>query len=323
MTDILLLGEYLNEEEAETGESFTGKSGWLYGQLLAQVGIDIKSTARLSVLNLPGASEYTFTGDKASGIAPVLNKGKYIRKEFAQELEKTRAKIAKIAPSVIIAAGPLASWFTLGTYATKSIRGATAKSLQGPKVIVTHSPKEIFRDWTLRPIVLSDMAKALRESASPTLTRPAREIWINPTLDDLSTFHRKYIADADQLSIDIETASDQITCIGFAPSPAVALVVPFTCHNSTGNNYWATQADELAAWNWVRLWCEWPAVFQNGLYDVQFLWRRYGIAVPQMQDDTMLLHHAMQPEMNKGLGFLATIYSDESSWKFMRKTKHD
>ena len=36
------------------------------------------------------------------------------------------------------------------------------------------------------------------------------------------------------------------------------------------------------------------------------------------QDDTMLLHHALYPEMLKGLGFLGSIYSDEISWKQMR-----
>jgi len=36
----------------------------------------------------------------------------------------------------------------------------------------------------------------------------------------------------------------------------------------------------------------------------------------------MLLHHAMQPEMEKGLGFLGSLYTNEPSWKFMR-TDHD
>jgi len=76
----------------------------------------------------------------------------------------------------------------------------------------------------------------------------------------------------------------------------------------------------LTAWNYVRRWCQKPSVFQNGLYDIHFLWRRYGISVPNAIDDTMLMHHAFQPEMEKGLGFLASIYTDEQSWKFMRKT---
>jgi hypothetical protein len=32
-------------------------------------------------------------------------------------------------------------------------------------------------------------------------------------------------------------------------------------------------------------------------------------------DDTMLLHHALFPEMLKGLGFLGSIYADTPEWK--------
>jgi hypothetical protein len=38
-------------------------------------------------------------------------------------------------------------------------------------------------------------------------------------------------------------------------------------------------------------------------------------------EDTMLLHHAIQPESLKGLGFLGSIYSDERAWKGMNDRK--
>jgi hypothetical protein len=39
-------------------------------------------------------------------------------------------------------------------------------------------------------------------------------------------------------------------------------------------------------------------------------------------DDTMLLHHSLQPESLKGLGFLGSLYCDEGPWKHMR-AKHE
>lgn len=36
-------------------------------------------------------------------------------------------------------------------------------------------------------------------------------------------------------------------------------------------------------------------------------------------DDTMLLHHALQPEALKSLGYLGSIYTDEGNWKQMRE----
>jgi hypothetical protein len=49
------------------------------------------------------------------------------------------------------------------------------------------------------------------------------------------------------------------------------------------------------------------------------LWRTMGIPVPFASDDTMLLHHALQPELDKGLAFLGSIYTNEAAWKFQRK----
>ena len=43
-----------------------------------------------------------------------------------------------------------------------------------------------------------------------------------------------------------------------------------------------------------------------------------GITVPHAGEDTMLLHHSLQTEMEKGLGFFGATYTDEPSWKFMR-----
>jgi len=62
-----------------------------------------------------------------------------------------------------------------------------------------------------------------------------------------------------------------------------------------------------------------PKVFQNGLYDIAFLWRAYGIRTMGGSDDTMLLHHALQPESLKGLGFLGSVYTNHGAWKSERK----
>jgi hypothetical protein len=56
------------------------------------------------------------------------------------------------------------------------------------------------------------------------------------------------------------------------------------------------------------------------MYDIAFLWRAYGVKVMNADEDTMLLHHALYPESEKSLGYLGSIYTDEGSWKRMRKT---
>jgi len=58
-----------------------------------------------------------------------------------------------------------------------------------------------------------------------------------------------------------------------------------------------------------------PKLFQNGLYDIPFILRTVGIRVLGATHDTMLLHHALQPESLKGLGYLGSIYTDHHAWK--------
>ena len=58
------------------------------------------------------------------------------------------------------------------------------------------------------------------------------------------------------------------------------------------------------------------------MYDLQYL-LRLGLRVNAASHDSMLLHHSIFPEMNKGLGFLGSIYSFEPAWKLMRKHRGD
>jgi DNA polymerase I-like protein with 3'-5' exonuclease and polymerase domains len=169
-----------------------------------------------------------------------------------------------------------------------------------------------------------DLIKAGREAKFPQVRRPHREIWIEPTLLDIRSFINAHVMECSLLSVDIETAGDQVTCIGFSPEPALALVVPFFDARRKGRSYWDSASAERAVWHLIKGVLEDPRIpklFQNGLYDIAFLFRSVGIKVRGATHDTMLLHHALQPESPKALGFLGSLYTDEGPWKTERKTK--
>lgn len=325
---------------------FIGPSGKLLHGLLKQVGIRKEDCYLTNVFNFQPKGAYpdndlkNISGPKAEGISglPAISAGKYVRAEFQKELDRLYKEIQNEKPVLVIALGATAAWALLQSTGIRKIRGAPA--LAAPlaadrvgfsfKVLPTYHPAAVLREWTIRPIVIADLIKAARESLFPELIRPRREIWIEPTLDDLNRFERDFIYPSDSLSIDIETVADQITCVGFAPSVDRAIVVPFLDAVRPDGNYWRSNADEIAAWKKVQRWCAMTmpghpqykrGVGQNFLYDMHRLWRSMGIAAHN-EDDTMLAHHALQPEMEKGLGFLATIYTEELPWKFMR-AKHE
>jgi hypothetical protein len=238
-------------------------------------------------------------------------------------LEEVRAS----RPNCIVAAGNSACWALLRATNIGSIRGAVTLSVTEPniKTLPTYHPAAILRQWAWRPITTADLVKAAKEAGGPELIRPERWIVINPTLQELAKFRDGIIWEPPPaLAVDIETHWGMISCIGFATSASQAMVVPFYHPASPGRHYWPTKAEEFHAWKivWSILKSDCVKVFQNGMYDLQYL-IRMGFRPRNCTEDTMLLHHSLFPEMRKGLGFLASIYTNESSWKLMGRPKAD
>lgn len=354
---IVLLGEAFGANEVKTQSPFVGASGIELLRMLEEAGaIHLTSTDqdymrrywdksdstmidmvwrlhpefhRTNVFQFhpPGNNLESLCGPRSEGLPgfPALTKAKYLRKEYANELDRLGDELVDLDPNLVVALGNAALWALCGTTGISKLRGSTRLSTHtasGFKVLPTYHPAAVLRQWELRPTTVVDLMKASREASFPEIRRPAREIWVDPTLEDLETFYETKIVGCKILGVDIETAGNQITRIGFAPTPAVALVIPFHDTRRAGKSYWPSANAEAMAWDFVRRVVSDPSirkVFQNGLYDIAFLWRSVGIPTSGAVEDTMLLHHALQPESLKSLGYLGSIYSDEGAWKSERK----
>ena len=325
--DIAIVGEAWGEAEARERQAFIGKMSWRLKPMLEAAGIAPADCYMTNVFNVKynGKPEF-FCGTKAEGIPgrKALGKSKYVLRQYEPELARLASELLEVNPNLIIAAGNTPCWALLNTTGIGKLRGYTTVSthcVSGFKVLPTYHPAAVIHEPSLEPTVIMDFIKAKREAEYPEIRRPKRSIWIEPTLEDLYDFFERYIRDTSEiLSIDIETAGNQITCIGIAPGPRLALVVPFFDPRRKGRSYWDTKSAECEAWLYVKRVLELPhrKLFQNGLYDIAFLWRAYGIKVRGAEHDTMLLHHALQPEALKGLGYLGSIYCDEGNWKHLR-----
>lgn len=356
MTKIVLVGEAWGKDEELVGHPFVGASGVQLLKMLDQTGImpltgadhrwisdyyrvtggNPHATAEIwrahpevfitNVFNIrpkPSNDVKNLCGVKKDAIAsyPALQRGKYVLAHYASELARLFGELQQHQPNIIIALGATPAWALMKTSGIASIRGCVDKAINGMKVLPTYHPAAMLRDWSLRPIILADLVKAKGEMEFPNIHRQVRDIWIEPTIQSFEDFIAYYIDTplAPLISVDIENMGPIITCIGFAPSPHQAIVVPFYDLRQTDRNYWRTQKEELQAWELVKhILATKRCVFQNGLYDMHHLWKTMGIPAPHAAEDTMLLHHAMQPEMNKGLGFLGSVYANEFAWKSMR-----
>lgn len=330
---IFIIGEAPGEEEIKQGLPFVGKSGQELDLQLKDVGL---SRSDVSISNvfmerppdnvIDAWAEDMKTARKGVAVGRPWNeirckKGILPPGRVQPALERLIDEITSIRPNVIVTMGntPLAA--LTGQSGITKARGAlhfsNLKGLEKCKVIPTYHPAYILRKYEDRIAVLCDLEKIKLHSESPTANIINRKVYVEPTRDDLVEWKEALLA-APLLAPDIETKRRQITMIGFATSQCESYVIPFW--KDDGSNYWESLEDEIFAWSVVKDICEGPStkVFQNGLYDMQYLFSM-GIAVANATEDTMILHHTLYPALPKSLDFLGSIYADEFAWKRLRR----
>lgn len=341
---IMLVGEAWGNREAQLKKPFVGWSGVELARMCGEAGLAAKFTlsrgsmetqlighwscSKLLLTNVfadhpPDNKLDNWCCKKADlppeYALPSLTQGRYLRSEYTIHISRLFEEIAQVQPNLIVALGGTAVWALLGSGAITKLRGAVAFSeAANCKVLPTYHPAAVLRQWTLRPIVVMDLLKAKRQMEFPEIRRPERWLLINPTLNDIEEWR---LRPATHYAVDIETANKQITMIGFARSKSDAIVIPFVKNNQS---YWPTHEEERSAWQLVKTMLEGPQVkiFQNGLYDLSYL-VSLGIRPKNCTEDTMLMHHALYPEVQKSLGFMGSIYTDEPAWKLMRERPKD
>ena len=190
--------------------------------------------------------------------------------------------------------------------------------VEGLQVVPTYAPNIFARmAWNERPVVVSAMRKARKRFED----RP-RTVYIPETVADLYEFSTKHIG--NEIVFDVETnKSCRITEFSAATSSGCCLYVHLEDRNY--RSVWS-EADELDIWLWLRFLASrrdlaWG--FHNATYDLTYL-DAYGIRPRGPIFDTMLRHHAWQPEWEKSLGFLASLHIPTRAWKHLRtKAKKD
>jgi uracil-DNA glycosylase len=335
----MLIGEAPGEQEEKLGIPFVGAAGKELDRMMREAGLNPGEWYRTNVFKtrpvgnkletifLPQTEWKACHPNETPTTAPfrIDNKVHFLPLSFQTELSSLYQEIEEVNPNLIIALGATALWALTGRQNISSMRGtalmSSTPSISPPrKLLPTFHPAAVLRQWDLRPIVIADLMKAARQAEFPELRRPKRIITVNPTLEDICTFLGT-LHTAQLLAVDIETRRGQITEIGFASSPNEALVVPFI--QGLNQNYWPTAEAECEALRLCKAILQHPVpkIFQNGLYDIQYIWRVWRFPPRNVRHDTMIKHHSLFPEMQKGLGFLGSLYTNEPAWKFMRLRK--
>ena len=297
MSRIMFVGEH-------TLSSFSTK---IFNDCVAEAGILPENHKVTSVVT------GVVTGNDMNSLYEGKGKNRKPSPRLVEERHRLKCEIVAYCPNVIVAMGPEALTSLCGLYGISKWRGSVLDNPLG-KVIPTINPHSIMYDWASRPVFVIDLKRALKESAFPEYLPPNIFLYTMPTMEAI----RNYIADCHEaklISFDIETESNQITCIGLSYSPKHAMCIPFWFGSS--GSLWK-EHEEKEIWILLQFLLESQYVkkiAQNGTYDCEFLKRVYGIRVQGFEWDTMLMAHTLYPELPKGLDFLTSIYTDIPYYK--------
>jgi hypothetical protein len=242
----------------------------------------------------------------------------WLRPEHRPALQSLTRALTSFAPDAVVTLGAAATWAFTGEIGVKECQGTrmiASRVLPGVPVYPTLHPGTVIADFRMLQAVTNDIERAARG-----VVPWARKIYLEPDLQDLAWWWSEIGSKSSLIAVDIETQRGQVDCVSFA-GDAGSICVPFIDWRCPNRSYWPTAVAELKAWNAVESWLASPIpkVFQNGLYDVSWLWGQMGLRVCNYRHDTRLMQHIVDPEMPKSLAFIGPVYTvPPGPWKLMR-----
>lgn len=309
---IAFVGEAPGETEERERLPFVGGAGKILNGMLQEAGIDRAACYFTNVMRIrpPGNDFSKFYDVTKEGKKKVTRPSPALLDGW----QRLHDELQSIKPNLVVALGaePLRALAGRPLPITKW-RGSVL-SLPCGKVLATYHPAAVMRQWDWRPVSVFDLRRAVKESLSPKIVHRPRNVTICETKDAIQRAFADLLS-ADCISFDIETETQQITCIGLSTSPEHAWVIPFWFQAS--GSFW-DEADEQRIWSALKALFADPSkrfIAQNAQFDMTFLYRLYGIDVKNLWMDTMAAHALLYPELPKGLDFMASIYTDAPYWK--------
>ena len=326
---IALVGEFPVESDLLRGQPFCSGGGFELSKMLTEAGTFRESCYITLVCNdrIPRGRLEGVIALKKKDITPehVLWQGKWVLPCIVEGAERLKRELSLVKPNVVCAFGNLAMWVLTGEWGVTSWRSSIMEStlIPGLKVIPAISPNMLFGQWKVRPLIVHDLKRVVRQSHSPVITRPNYNTVIRPsfekaneTLDMLIDMAQAQAASGTKLRLgtDIETRAGHIACIAFAWENEKALCIPLMCqHNANG--YWEAEEEAVLVYKMCQLMRICRIVGQNFNYDAQYIYRHWHFICPDVVD-TMIQQHSCFSNMEKNLSFLSSMYlEDHLHWK--------
>lgn len=307
-TRIAFVGEAPSEDDVAGKQPLVGPAGRVFNSMLRSANLEREEFLITNVFD-------QMPDDKDELALWLKDEGR-----LAESRARLNDELNAAQPTVIVPMGGTALWMFTGNRMVGNFRGAVTKATQlreGAKLVPTFDPEAVRKSWNMLPLVVTDFIKASSEAdIGPQIVYPKVELLIEPTIEDIRRFAPMCMA-SRKLSVDIETGWGQITAIAFAPTPQLAMSIPFLDLRKPNRSYWKTAAEEFETWRLVETICksDAPKLGQNFMYDIMWLYNRHGIPLMNYRYDTRIRHKAMYPELPADLANMSASYTRIGAYK--------
>jgi uracil-DNA glycosylase family 4 len=306
---IAFVGEAPGVQEEKAGAPFVGISGSLLVTLMQSAGISRSEVYMTNVVKeRPSKNDI-------SEFFEVKRNGANTTPAFDEYVRGLKAELQTCSANVIVAVGGTALYALTGKFSATKWRGSILEStlLPGRKVICIIHPASALRQYIFRHFISFDLRRIKAEAEFRDIRIPSRSLIIEPSFDDCIQFLNNILEHEYETACDIEVTNEEVSCISFSPTPFTGISIPFY---DTGKDYF-TLDQEVAIWKMIERIFLAPRIkkiFQNGIFDMTFLFNRYGLFC-QNYDDTMIGQAVMYPDFPKGLDFITSIFTTEPYYK--------
>ena len=310
---IAIIGDYSDGFDLNSGKPFSGPAGTILDSCLHNAGLIRGECYLTNVIKTKAVNQGVFFTKDKKGTVRFTEKG-------MSYVHLLQAELTEVSANILIAVGDAAFTALCSLSQLSTYRGYIFPSTlcPGRKVIPIMHPRSAMRgQYYLRHLIATDLKKARDESFFPEIRRPDRKlIYTYDSCNDALEW-LKYYEEQEIVGFDIEVLNYEISCLSFSSAPDLACVIPIA-------DRW-TLDEEVLIWRAIQRVLGNPAstkVVQNGMFDIPFLLTRNGCVVRGEIHDTMIGHSVMYPELQKGLGFLGSIYCGaQEYWKDTVKFK--
>lgn len=325
---IMIVGDIPTEQDILRGEPFVGGGGFELSKILAEAGTFREACLMTLIIEdrcNRGVDGWLVAKRKTDITSEhVFYKGKHVLPAVVEGIERLRLDILRYKPNVVVPLGNLALWALTGEWGLDSWRSSNMEStlVPGVKVIPSLNPGRLGPQWSIRPLMVHDFKRVVRESASPEIKRVNYKMLIRPSFAEARQKLKWMLEQCRdpgrigrmKIAADIETRAGHTACIAFAWTSDQAVCIPLMCqHNPEG--YWTESEEAELVWLMCCILREAHIIGQNWNYDAQYNFRHWHVLCTEVED-TMLKQHSCFSNLDKNLAFLSSMYCDDHLyWK--------